>query len=68
MFTFIGIEPEKRIKVFRQAGNYVVGNGMRMDTTSEIDLDERWHQQLTEQDLMTFDHITGEMNRQYGYE
>jgi len=68
LFSFLGLDPEKRIKDFRKAKNHVIGNGMRMDTSSEVKLDERWRDALTEQDLKEFDKIAGVMNRRYGYQ
>ena len=67
LFTFLDVDPAKQIEGFRFAENHVVGNGMRLDTTSEIELDERWRKQLTEADLQTFDDVAGHLNRRYGY-
>ncbi len=68
IFEFIGLDPEKRKKDFRSVEHHIVGNGMRLDTTSEVKLDERWRQKLTEQDMKIFDRIAGKMNRKYGYQ
>jgi hypothetical protein len=67
LFEFLGFDPDKRSWEFRALENHVVGNGMRLDATSEIRLDERWRSVLTEGDLRSFDHEAGEMNRRYGY-
>jgi hypothetical protein len=67
LFTFLGVDPDKRIVDFRSVEQHVVGNGMRLDTTSEIRLDERWRETLTEQDLRVFNDVAGELNRRYGY-
>jgi len=67
VFTFLGLDPERRIRDFRSVEHHVVGNGMRLDGTSEIRLDERWREVLTEQDLRTFNAVAGDMNRRYGY-
>ena len=53
---------------FRSKGPHVIGNGMRMDSTSDIRLDERWRQELSQDDLRVFDSVAGPLNRQYGYE
>ena len=68
LFEFLGLDPSKRARDFRMVEHHVVGNGMRLDTTSEIRLDERWRQELGEHDLTIFDNVAGQMNRQYGYE
>lgn len=64
---FLSVEPGRQPKQFRSVEQHVVGNGMRLDTTSEIRLDERWREVLTEEDLRTFDAVAGQMNRKYGY-
>jgi hypothetical protein len=65
---FLGVEPSGQPKAFRAVEQHVVGNGMRLDNSSEIRLDERWRTKLTEQDLRTFDNVAGEMNRRYAYD
>lgn len=67
IFRFLDLEPEKRIKDFRSIEQHVIGNGMRLDTTSQVLLDERWKIILNEEDLKTFDQIAGAMNHQCGY-
>ncbi|MFC1634699.1 sulfotransferase [Planctomycetota bacterium] len=65
---FLGVEPGKQPKDFRAVEKHVIGNGMRLDTTSEIRLDERWRNKLTKHDLRVFDNVAGKTNRWYGYE
>jgi len=67
VFEFLGLDPQKRIKHFRSVEHHIVGNGMRLDSTSEIKLDERWRKILTTQDLEIFDSTAGKMNLKYGY-
>jgi len=67
VFGFLGVDPQKHKRDFRSIKQHIVGNGMRLDTTSEIRLDERWRENLTEQDLRIFDDVAGEMNRRDGY-
>lgn len=64
---FLGVTPGRQPKEFRSVEQHVVGNGMRLDTTSEIRLDERWREILTERDLRIFDQVAGAMNRRHGY-
>ncbi len=68
LFTFLGVDPALADPDFRKAEHHVLGNGMRLDTTSEIVLDERWNSTLTATDLNEFDRIAGRINRKYGYE
>lgn len=67
LHRFLGVELGRQPKEFRSVEQHVVGNGMRLDTTSEIRLDERWREALTKQDLQVFDNVAGHMNRKYGY-
>lgn len=67
LHEFVGVEPGQQVREFRSVAQHVVGNGMRLDTTSEIRLDERWRQVLTAEQLATFDKVAGTANRRYGY-
>lgn len=65
--TFLDLDPDKTVLDFRSCPQHVIGNGMRMDNTSEIRLDERWKSHLTPADLKAFDDVAGDLNRSYGY-
>lgn len=65
--TFLDLDPQQTCLDFRAQAHHVIGNGMRMDTTSEIRLDERWKEALGSDDLRIFDKVAGELNRSYGY-
>lgn len=67
VFSFLGLDPARAAANFRSAQHHVVGNGMRLDSTSEIRLDERWRSVLSEADLRAFDAVAGDVNRAYGY-
>lgn len=64
---FLGVKPCVQLREFRAIEQHVVGNGMRLDGTSEVKLDERWREELSEQQLRVFDDIAGSHNRRYGY-
>jgi hypothetical protein len=64
---FLGTRSGRASRDFRAVENHVIGNGMRLDSTTEISLDERWRSVLTEEDLRAFDDVAGEVNRRYGY-
>lgn len=64
---FLGVDPGRQPEAFRSVEQHVVGNGMRLDTVSEIRLDQRWRTTLTDQDLRAFDEVAGQVNRRYGY-
>jgi hypothetical protein len=67
IFTFIGVDPEKRTKDFRMVEHHVVGNGMRLDSCSEIKLDERWRTNLTSADINIFNAVAGDLQHRFGY-
>lgn len=68
LFKFLGLDPDSRARDFRSIEHHILGNGMRLDRTSEISLDERWKSVLSEEDLRIFERIAGKINRRYGYE
>lgn len=65
--VFLDLDPEQTLLDFRSKTQHVIGNGMRMDSTSVICLDERWQSHLSENDLQAFDAVAGDLNRRYGY-
>lgn len=67
LHEFLDVDPGRQPGRFRTIEQHIVGNGMRLDTTSEIRLDERWKEHLTKSDLQVFDRVAGRMNRRYGY-
>jgi hypothetical protein len=67
VFNMLGIEPEDVSARFRRTEQHVIGNGMRLDDSSEIKLDERWKHSFTAEQLRRFDAIGGAMNRKLGY-
>ena len=66
--TFLDLDPALITLNFRAITQHVIGNGMRMDTTSEIRLDDRWKEVHSNEDLKAFDSVAGKLNRSYGYE
>jgi hypothetical protein len=65
--AFLDMDPDQVKLDFRARPQHVIGNGMRMDTTSEIRLDERWRSHLSNDDRRVFDGIAGNLNQSYGY-
>jgi hypothetical protein len=64
---FLGLECDKVALDFRSRQLHVLGNDMRLKSTSEIRLDERWRTQLSPEDLASIDRVAGSMIRKYGY-
>jgi hypothetical protein len=68
IFEFAKVDPGRRNPDFRRAEHHIVGNGMRLDATSEIRLDDRWKTALSPENQAIFDTIAGKTNRRYGYQ
>lgn len=67
IFTFAGVDAELKRDDYRSVDHHIVGNGMRLDSTNVISLDERWREVLTLNDLEVFDRIAGDLNASFGY-
>ena len=65
--SFLGIDPSKVTLDFRSPEQHVIGNGMRLDSSATIALDERWKEHITQDQRDTFERIAGSLNRKYGY-
>ena len=68
IYTFLGLAPELGTVDFRSREHHVLGNSMRLKSTNEIRLDEKWKKALGKKDLEVFERIAGKMNQSYGYE
>jgi hypothetical protein len=64
---FVGIASRDLVLDFRSKQQHVLGNEMRLASTSAIRVDDRWRSKLTKEDLGVFNEVAGEMNRKYGY-
>jgi hypothetical protein len=67
LFGFLNVKPAGSEHGFRGVDHHVLGNGMRLDTTTAVRLDERWRSVLTPEDVQAFDSVAGAMSRRYGY-
>jgi len=67
LFEFIGVNSSYDVKDYREVEHHILGNRMRMKTSSEIRLDQRWRIMLTKESLDTFEHVAGRINSRYGY-
>lgn len=67
IFNFIGLDVGSISTDFRSVEHHILGNAMRMASTSGIRLDEKWKQSLTKDNLDIFQRKAGMMNHEYGY-
>jgi len=68
VFQFIGVAPEEAATDFRALEHHILGNAMRLDNRSEIQLDVRWRTELGPTELAIFERIGGRWNRKLGYD
>ena len=64
---FIGVPSTNGYHKFRAIDQHIIGNQMRLSSTSEIRLDESWKQALTAEQMTTIDQLVAPLNRRYGY-
>jgi hypothetical protein len=67
VLTFLGLTSASVRRDFRHVDHHVVGNGMRLDSSEGIHLDDRWVSLLSPRDLDLFDSLAGDVNRRLGY-
>jgi hypothetical protein len=64
---FIGVPSTNGYHKFRAIDHHIIGNQMRLASTSEIRLDESWKQALNPEQMNTIDQLVAPLNRRYGY-
>lgn len=67
VYGFIGVPAKNGVHDFRSIDHHIIGNRMRLSTTSEIKLDESWKQALTPEQRAYIDRRVAPLNRRYGY-
>jgi len=65
--AFIGVPSRQIPRDFRAFEHHVIGNGMRLDCTSDVRLDERWRTAMPAEDLAVFEAVAGTTKRRLGY-
>ena len=68
IFNFLSVKKSLKFREFRESDHHLIGNGMRLDESSEIRLDDRWRQSLSQSDLDVFEDRAGKQNMKYGYD
>lgn len=66
---FLEVPFDKEMLLLKKTEAHIIGgNPMRFRTEeTSIQLDERWRDQLTQEDLLVFDRVAGKWNRRFGY-
>lgn len=65
--NFLGIDGKLSNLKSKPAEHHILGNQMRLRSTDEIRLDEKWKKALTKEDLAVFEQIAGKYQQLYGY-
>lgn len=67
VYGFIGVPAKNGVHDFRAYEHHIIGNRMRLASTSEIRLDERWKTALTPEQMKLIDKKVAPLNERYGY-
>lgn len=69
VYSFLGVTPNaaETIQKIDDVEHHIVGNGMRLDADHTIVLDERWKEELSQDQLDEFNAVAGSVNGTYGY-
>jgi len=67
IWRFIGVPP-RELDDCPAAHAHVLGHGSRLNGSKKIHNVEKWRQELSADDLRTFDSIAGPLNRRLGYQ
>jgi hypothetical protein len=63
LWAFIGVPPA----ALGEVEQHVLGHTTRFSASAPISLDEKWRAELSAGDLLAFEKIAGDMNRELGY-
>jgi sulfotransferase family protein len=67
IYRFCEVDPVCGDTDFRASPRHIIGNPMRLSNLSEIQPDERWRSQLTQEQLEEIQRVAGSLSQQYGY-
>jgi len=68
IYDFLGLDTDLGDLQFRSFEHHILGNQIRLESTEEIRLDEKWKSALTNRELEVFEQTAGRLNRVYGYD
>jgi hypothetical protein len=67
VYGFIGVPAKNGVHDFRAYEHHIIGNRMRLSSTSEIRLDESWKTALAPGQMSLIDRKVAPLNERYGY-
>ncbi|HFE38584.1 MAG TPA: sulfotransferase [Gammaproteobacteria bacterium] len=68
IFDFIGLDGNDLPSDFNHVEHHILGNSMRLRSSGEVSLDEKWRRMLSHKDLDIFYAVGGDVNSDLGYE
>ncbi|WP_339134474.1 MAG: sulfotransferase [Candidatus Electrothrix sp. GW3-4] len=67
LYTFCGVSPDFTIKNIQTVSHHLIGNDMRLTPISKIQIDTRWQEELSNDQLKEIEEVAGDLGRTYGY-
>lgn len=67
LLVFLDLQPITLKNEIASSSHHVLGNSMRLGSTSDIRLDESWKDKMGESQCRLFEQLAGRQNRQLGY-
>lgn len=67
IFTYANLDTSSVASDFNTVKHHILGNSMRLGSSGEIRLDEKWKSNLSAEDLTLFEKLGGDLNRRLGY-
>ena len=67
MARFVGLEPVAGPFRFRDVEHHIIGNRMRMQSSSEVILDEKWKERLSAEQIRLIESATKPIREHFGY-
>lgn len=67
IYRFLGLDPDLGSLTYIAQQHHILGNSMRLRKITDLHLDERWHKEVSSEDLAYFERRAGSVNRALGY-
>lgn len=67
ILDFAGIDAKDMPEDYRINTHHILGNSMRLQSSGEVRLDEKWRSMLSNENMQIFENIGGDMNARFGY-
>lgn len=68
LYGFFEVDLNHKIENYRSVDQHLIGNPMRLNQLSKIELDERWRDELKPGQIKEIEIVAGDMARKYKYD